>query len=271
MNGFMTDQTTIRAGQIQAMAKVLADNTDDIVDVLGINLDGFDNKMAGLLANFLMDLHDGRQLEDPGHVVAAKIKDAEMHGSPIVPDDQDIMAQWAMERMRFWNGQRFAKSYAIIWTMLQQGCFPLQHGKQWSEAVGKAGHDMKDDMAVMSAMNDLIRTAKDLCGMKAVPARDFIYAADPGYHDGDYDADRAAVLDAMALFCKTRDGYYAEWNRAAADIAKKYGIDAYDIQFSNAGRAADREIYDAREAMRRAMSYYHIPDEELDSAIKALA
>lgn len=117
------------------MASYIANNTDDIAEALGIDLSGYQDKSAGLIANIAMDIVYGRLIRSPINAVADLVAEAEKKGSPVPIDEQDAMAAKALSIDPFWNGYRSARTWTVFWSMLCWNKRPVYHSQAWHERM----------------------------------------------------------------------------------------------------------------------------------------
>lgn len=118
-------QFSLRDGMTILMGDLIRKHHDVIAHILDIKFpDGVvdpDARIAYLFAFVMLATKDGRILQDPTQAVTEAIKNAERDGLAYTVEEQDSMAMYALESMRFWNGRKSSSVCDVFWSMLYDG------------------------------------------------------------------------------------------------------------------------------------------------------
>lgn len=263
---FMSCTVPVREQSIKAMAKRISDNADGMARVIGVDLNGFTDKCAGLLANLVMDAHDGRLLRDPVTMAAESIQAAEESGDPLSLQVQDEMAQEAMGLSEYWRGNKSLSVTTVFWNMLQWGRFPLYRSHEWHERMSVLAGELSNDAPYMRALERLESAVGDLRAfagnvLSMDPGR-MIY---PGPVDAVSGADRQKALnDFIVPYCVAQD----EYRTARQGAFERLGVGFADMLQADT-------MYDRRavpllgiDALRQLMEYYRIDPSELNDMVE---
>lgn len=117
--------TPVREQCVDAMYALISSHVDTMARVVCVDVDRFEDKCAGLLANLVMDAHDGRSLRDPCIRAPEAIRDAEERGVPLSLEQQEEMAGEALWTAEYWQGNASLPAMQVFWNMLQHVRFPL--------------------------------------------------------------------------------------------------------------------------------------------------
>lgn len=198
----LTSDLADRDRHVRDMAASIVRNVDDIADVLELDLSDYLDKCAGLLANFIMDLSDGRTIMGPIRVVTDRVDQSYIDGVPFTVAEQDRMAARALDTHSFWKGSRDAFAYRIFWRFAFQDSRQVYHSLEWFERMHEIETAIQGDEAC--------RTAYDQ--VKA--------AADDAYRI-DETGSRQEALDAFAAYLVAREQFYTVHDAAV----RKLGVD----------------------------------------------
>lgn len=255
---FMSRTEPIRAQMIKNMAKLIAGHAGDMARVLGISLDGYDDKCAGLLANLAMDARDSRMLKDPVQMCVEAIDSANSYGQPLSIEMQDEMAQEAMEIQQFWRGAKSMAAYDVFWNMLQTGRYPLYHGHEWHVQMARIGEALSKDKVYMDALG-ASESAMD--GLKKINGELSPYGAGGPVSD----ETRKRAFDAAVSYCMALNAY----RDARSEALERLGIGALDL--AGVDTFHDRRangLFDFS-VLNSLISYCGISHDELDKAVNA--
>lgn len=134
-----------RDREIRIMADHITRYADDMAEVLGFDLSGYQDKSAGLMANLAMDWADGRLLLNPVSAVMSKIDAAENKGVRIPIDQQDEMAAKALSVYPFWRGYHSARTWTVFWSMLCWHCRPVYSTMEWFDRMREINAAVQED------------------------------------------------------------------------------------------------------------------------------